>query len=380
MSKNKYGDINELLTPVHVEAESLSTRKRRPSPAIGAIHGNRSVTTVTDVLKAEKQAIRLELETTRNKFEKEKSELLNQLDEIKVDSKKTAINLTMPISKEVVTFKLERIDPSLIDVSKENERIQEFLDEVSLQDILPSIAINGQQKPGTVRPKNGRYELIEGSRRLAAVKLAGHDYLALVGDVPNEDVRELSVIENKHKDVSYYEKAKAYERQISNGEHKNWKQLGIAKGISTSHIARYKACAELDEIFVKVLSSPSDMPIIYGETITKYIKKDRDAVYLEAERLLKERNGSNSATGRSISTDEIIKAFKQVTFKKEDGPTPKKPVSYLSKDGKVSLKHSLTRASGNTKFEISGASDALLEDIKKSLIQALKVEVEGKQT
>ncbi len=112
--------------------------------------------------------------------------------------------MTMPVTQQEVVFELQRIDPSKIDVSPENERIQEFLDEISLRDILPSIRKQGQQFPGTVRPKkDGRFELIEGSRRLKAAVLAKKPYLALVGDVPDADVRELSVIENKHQDVSY---------------------------------------------------------------------------------------------------------------------------------------------------------------------------------
>ncbi len=375
MSKNKYGDIDELLTPVKDSGDTgqSSTRKRRPSPALGAIHGNRAVTTVTDTLKAEKQAIQLELETTRNKFEKEKAELVEKLDIAKSEGERAAVNLEMPVSKKTITFKLERIDPSLIDVSPENERIQGFLDEVSLHDILSSITIHGQQKPGTVRPKNGRYELIEGSRRLAAVKLAGHQYLALVGEVPDEDIRELSVIENKHKDVSYYEKAKAYERQIANGEFKNWTLLGQEMGISSSHISRYRACAELDELFVKILTSPSDMPLIYGENIAQFLKKDKESVYKKARELIAERSQ------KKFSADQILKALKSAIATKVVKPKAKKPIVYSSKDGNVILKHSITRAEGNTKFEISGVSDETLEKIRGYLIQVLNVqEGEGK--
>lgn len=221
MAKDKYGNIDEMLSGADTDelVDITPKRNRRPSPALGVMTGDNRPTSITDGLKAEKQKAEKALEEAQLNFEKEKADLLQALEEVKnSDSEGAPIVLTMPVTKQEITFELRRIDPSLIDVSPENERIQEFLDEISLQDILPSIKKHSQQKPGTVRPKkDGRFELIEGSRRLASVKLAKQEYLALVGDVPDADVRELSIIENKHQDVSPYEKAKTYQKQIERG-------------------------------------------------------------------------------------------------------------------------------------------------------------------
>ena len=278
----------------------------------------------------------------------------------------------MPVTKQEVIFELKHVDPSLIDVSPENERIQGFLDEISLQDILPSIKKHRQQKPGTLRPKQGgRFELIEGSRRLAAVKLANHQYLALVGDVPDADVRELGIIENKHQDVSPYEKAKAYQRQIENGEYENWTQLGAARGISSSHISRYRACVELDELFVRILPSPSDMPLSYGETIAQLKKKGEDDLKSKAGELLQNRKTAIADKLEVPDAEEVVKLLKSAVRAKSETPKAWKPVIYKSKDGKV-LKHSVTNR-GSTKFEISGVDEGQLEKILAFLTSTMKV-------
>lgn len=376
MANDKYGNIDELLSGAEsdVKEDNPPRRSRRPSPALGVMTGDKRPTSVTDGLKADKQKAEKALEEAQQKFEMEKADLLKALEEAKNSGSEGApIVLTMPVTKQEVTFELRRVDTSLIDVSPENERIQEFLDEISLQDILPSIKKHGQQKPGTLRPTNdGRFELIEGSRRLAAVKLAKQEYLALVGDVPDADVRELGIIENKHQDVSPYEKAKAYQKQIERGEYENWTQLGAAKGISSSHISRYRTCVELDEVFVRILPSPSDMPLSYGETIAQLKKKGEGALIGKAHELLDMRKTALSEKTELPDVDEVIKILKSAVRTKVEEPKTWKPVVYKSKDGKT-LKHSVTNM-GATKFEITGVDDSQLEKILSFLTTTLKVD------
>jgi len=381
MSKDKYHNIDDLMnntgsdTAEKTREDKPPVRQKRPSPALGAATGvtkkpTRSIDAVKE--KAEK-----ELQEVTERFEAEKKDLLTQLEQAQsraAEGDTAPIILTMPVTKQEVTFELKTIDPSLIDVSPENERIQELLDEISLQDILPSIRKHGQQKPGTVRPKgDGRYELIEGSRRKAAVSLAGKQYLALVGDVPDADVRELSVIENKHKDVSPYEKAMAYQKQIENEEYENWTQLGAAKGISSSHISRYRACVQLDEKYVRILPSPSDMPLSYGETISGLLKKGKAFLDEKVDDLLELRSKSLTDDVELLDMEQIIKELKSSVRTKSDTPTTKKPVAYKSKDGKLNMKHSISN-SGSTKFELQGVPADKLNKIKDYLINTLKLE------
>lgn len=369
MSKEKYFDIDSMIGDEQEQKNTTSTRKRRPSPALGALTGNTTATTVTDELKKQNTVISDAL----LKSEKKTAQLEEELDTLlEKQGGLTSLRFQMPVTKQTVDFELQHIDPKLIDISPENERIQNLLDEISLQDILPSIKSHGQQTPGTVRPiENGRYELIEGSRRLAAVKLAGQDYLARVGDVPDADVRELSLIENKKSDVSPYEKAKAYKRQIDNGEYSNWSQLAVSKSISSSHISRYKACAELNELYVKILRTPAEMPLSYGETIKQLINKDEDSLAEKANELLKLRESSITDIESYFDVEDIIKQLKSSVRKKPlDRPVIGKPVIYKSSDKSISLKHTVTNK-GAVKLEITGLSedkvDSLMAQIQKSL-------------
>ena len=374
---NKYGDINELL-PGDDDASDQppSTRKRRrSSPALDAMQGKRQAISVTESLKEDKARAERALEEATDKFEKEKEALVSQLESKTAGGNGKPIVLTMPVTQQEVVFDLQRIDPSKIDVSPENERIQEFLDEISLSDILPSIKKNGQQFPGTVRPsKGGRFELIEGSRRLKSAILAKKDFLALVGDVADADIRELSIIENKHQDVSFYEKAKAWERQIENGEYKSWHQLGAVKGMSSSNMNRYKACAELHEDFVRILPSPSDMPLVYGELIAKLKKKEEKSLNAKVQGLLDRRKQSLKGGSELLGVEDVIKELKSAVRVKQAKPTAKKPVIYQSKEGGRIVKHTVS-SKGTNKFEIDGVGDDEVKEIVETLIKKLGVEM-----
>lgn len=110
------------------------------------------------------------------------------------------------------------------------------------------------------------------------------------------------------------------------------------------------------------------MPHIYGEYIAQFLKKDNEAVYKKAEELVAEKSQEK------FSADQILKALKSAIATKVVKPKAKKPIVYSNKDGNVILKHSITRAEGNTKFEISGVSDETLEKIRGYLIQVLNVQ------
>ncbi len=385
--EDKYGSI-EALTGGGNEVGESTTRRRRKPTAISALENKSSTGSMLDKLNQEKMQLQEEVQALKQKgekadeLEKEISHLRSTFEEEmgrlvaeqKSGGEATPIKLTMPITQQQVAFELMTIDPSLIDVSEENERIQKYLDAISLNDILPSIRKHGQQKPGMLRARaDGRYELIEGSRRLAAVTmLAKEPYLALVGDVPDADVRELSLIENRHRDVSPYEKAKSYARRIAQGEYKNWEQLGAAHGISDSHINRYKKAAELDDVFITILPSPSDMTLAYAEDISKLLAKDdnKGKLVKEAKNLYELRQRALKEGTDSLDYDSVFRVLKSAIRKKIQNPTKKRPVKYASKDGQTTLKHAVTN-SGHVKFEIGGASEEdinrILEQLKKTL-------------
>ena len=231
--------------------------------------------TIKDLRKkaeaANDQVVRLQ-----KQHDEEKQQFLDKLKDSKGRAGEAPhLKLVMPITKQEISFELLNIDPSLVDISPENERDQEFLDEIALRDLIPDIKKHGQTKPGLVRPiGNGRFELIEGSRRRRTQEILGNKFQAFSGDVPDADVRVLSVSENIKKDVSPYEKGVAYKKQMTKGEFESWAELAAVKGISTSQASRLKMLADLSPRFVKILPTPSSMSTKYGELISSLRKKN----------------------------------------------------------------------------------------------------------
>lgn len=399
--KKKYVDadafLDELDTDVaEEEAESRSAaRLQKPSPAFSTLSGSNKVVSgvklerlksqeAIEKVRAEAQeeiqaakeealAAKTETEALKAQLETEKQTFVEKLESLESGvGGASVLELTMPVTKQLVTFRLEEIDPKLIDISPENEREQEFLDEVSLRDILPDIKKYGQQKPGTVRPKKGgRFELIEGSRRRKSCEIAGVKFKAFVGDVPDADVRVLSVSENIKKDVSPYEKGVAYKKQIDAAEYENWTQLAAAKGISTSHASRLKALAELPVRFIKILPTPSAMSTKYGEEIGSLMKKDEAALDEKVEELLEMRDSVSSPKDYP-DYEEIVKALKSAVRSKIKKPKQNEPQVYESKCGEYFLKHSVTNK-GATKFELDGVSDQQVAKIVKVIGKELKL-------
>ena len=86
-------------------------------------------------------------------------------------------------------------------------------DESGLAELAASIRSSGIVQPILVRPLAGRFQLIAGERRWRAAKLAGTDRIpALVRDVPDEQMLEVSLIENlQREDLNPIEQARAYQ-------------------------------------------------------------------------------------------------------------------------------------------------------------------------
>ncbi|MBB3048885.1 ParB family chromosome partitioning protein [Litorivivens lipolytica] len=296
-----------------------------------------------------------------------------------LEGKADSISLTMPVTKLDVRLQLQKIPTELIDVSPENERDQELLDEAAVADILPSFQKNGQQQPGTVRPtKGGRFELIEGSRRLFCAKTCGVDYIALVGDIPDADVRVLSRTENVHKPPSAFERARSYQRDIDMGLFKTWEQLAAAEGLNKSTVSRYKALVEIDRQFVKAFPDPNSLSTTIAEWIRKVQNSDevkRKALLDEAASLVQDKQqrvarGEDPLDGRAVLS-RLRKAVRAAGAISQ--PTKKKPVVYRSKDGSVELKHSLSRDGLATKIEFKGVDAAVTQAVVERLIRELKL-------
>lgn len=131
---------------------------------------------------------------------------------------------------------------SEIDESPSNPR--KHFDPERLNELAASIKEKGVQQAIKVRPKGKRFEIIFGSRRFRATKIAGLPTIpAHVEDLADDEVRELQLTENaQREDVHPLDEADAY-RELHEKHGRTVDQLAARVGKSKSHVyARLKLC------------------------------------------------------------------------------------------------------------------------------------------
>lgn len=103
---------------------------------------------------------------------------------------------------------LKRLSVDLIDPSPYQPRLVAALNLNELQELADNIRQHGQINPIVVRPKNGRYELIGGERRLQAIRdvLKLKDIDCLIKDLSDEKAALTALVDNINRaDLSDYE-------------------------------------------------------------------------------------------------------------------------------------------------------------------------------
>jgi ParB family chromosome partitioning protein len=116
-------------------------------------------------------------------------------------------------------------------------KIREYTFGKKSKELVASIKEKGVIQPIIVRPKDGRYELVAGQRRLLAAKEAGLTSVpAIVKEVKEEEGLEIALIENiQREELNPIEEAEAYKRLIEFGL--TQEEIGKRVGKSRSTIA-----------------------------------------------------------------------------------------------------------------------------------------------
>lgn len=117
-----------------------------------------------------------------------------------------------------VSERFETIPLGAIAESKTNPR--KTFDKARLQELADSIAAKGVVQPIVVRAKGkAKYEIVAGSRRFRASKLAGVDTIpAMIRDLTDDEVLEIQIIENaQREDIDPYEEALGYKALLDRG-------------------------------------------------------------------------------------------------------------------------------------------------------------------
>ncbi|GAA4649315.1 hypothetical protein GCM10023116_15890 [Kistimonas scapharcae] len=221
-----------------------------------------------------------------------------------------SVEFEMPISKQKVRFKLLEIEPEQIFVSSVNQRDQSLLSEISVSDIFESIKMHGQTEPGMARPtKDGRYELIMGSRRLFCVRSLGRKYKALVGEVPDIDIQELSNTENAQNPISLYELGCYWSRLLGDGVYSSQRSLAEELGVNLSKVNRgLQLFEKVNKVVIKAFPKPTDISRSVAEWLIKQTnnKDSEKALIGKCEQLL-ELKAEAAAGGRPYYDEENVR-------------------------------------------------------------------------
>nr|AHH29567.1 RepB [Rhizobium mesoamericanum CCGE 501] len=102
------------------------------------------------------------------------------------------------------------VDPDDVAPSSIPDRFDGAYDEAAIEEIATSIKERGQIVPGLIRPHNGDglpYQIVFGRRRLAAVKMLGLKFRAIVRELSDEEAIVFQGEENANRnDLSFIEK------------------------------------------------------------------------------------------------------------------------------------------------------------------------------
>ncbi len=212
-----------------------------------------------------------------------------------------------------------------------------------LKELANSIRESGLLQPILVRPgqRKDSYEIVAGERRWRAAQKAGlHEVPVVVRDLDNQDVLQISIIENvQREDLTPVEEAQGYSRLINDFGHK---QEEVAKlvGKSRSHIANLVRLLTLPKDVIRLLDERkltmgharaligSDDPSALAKRILREALNVRDIEALAGSKKRTAKSGKKSAAVKDADTRALEKSLGQSLGLKVD-------IQHKGKGGKL---------------------------------------------
>jgi ParB family chromosome partitioning protein len=274
--------------------------------------------------------------------------------------------ITLPVCGRNVRFTLETIPGDKIEseskVWANNERDQSLLTEESLDDLVPSFLVSGQQNPAFGRKVADVIEIADGSRRRMTSILTACDFRVLVGDLDDEQMDSLSKLGNDYRPTSAYERGHRYIKRLNNEFSGNISALSEAENISRKIISRCMNTAKLPRELMALFSHPGELSARSGDALSKIFASHEAELLTYIERL-----SQRKATGEKLDADEIINELNAV--KATSGSTRSQTTKRQYAPGAIS------RVKGN-QFILSLDTSVLPEDVVER-IEAVLLELES---
>lgn len=216
--------------------------------------------------------------------------------------------ITLPICGRDVKFVLETIPGNVVEKATKvwagNERLQDFLNEDSLDDLIPSFLLTGQQHPAFGRKVADGIEIADGSRRRMTAILTSSEYRILVGDLDDEQMDSLCKLGNDYRPTSAYERGNRYTFRLKNEFNGNISALAEAENISRKIITRCINTAKLPRDLIALFSHPGELSARTGDNLNRLFNDNEALLVSTTDELLKKRQN-----GIVFETEEIIEAL-----------------------------------------------------------------------
>lgn len=219
--------------------------------------------------------------------------------------------ITLPVCGRDVKFVLETITgPKIAEMTQVwegNERDQDLLNEESLDDLIPSFLLTGQQNPAFGRKIDGLIEVADGSRRRMAAILTASEYRILIGDLDDEQMDSLCKLGNDYRPTSAYERGNRYQRRLDSEFKGNISALAEAENISRKVISRCLYTARLPKNIIALFSHPGELSARAGEQFYRNFLGNEQLMLAHAKTLEEKKKA-----GAIFEPDELMESFRDV--------------------------------------------------------------------
>ena len=229
------------------------------------------------------------------------------------------------VNDKKVEFRLVEIAPSDVlektTVTKENQRDQRFVNELSVKELTVRIREKGQVYPaiGQIGPE-GNIEIIDGSQRRMACYLAGKPFSIYVceGRIDHATASQLSNDTNLFKPLSLIERGMEWKKLLDNKIYKNASALAKESGINVATVSIGLKAAALPPWIISLIPSPSDLgkdliskldkslrPLTQPQLLTKMEDCESAIRFLDSEI----SESSNAQSANSLVINALIEVF-----------------------------------------------------------------------
>jgi ParB family chromosome partitioning protein len=214
-------------------------------------------------------------------------------------------SIVIPVCGRDVKFTLETVPGNSVESATRvwagNERDQDLLTEESLDDLIPSFLLTGQQNPAFGRRVAEGIEVADGSRRRKTAILTSSAYRVLVGDLDDEQMDALCKLGNDYRPTSAYERGKRYAARLTQEFGGNISALAEAENISRKIISRCMNTAKLPKELIALFSHPGELSARAGEALHKSFSEKEDLLMQQVRQL-----ADRKTAGVIFEADEVI--------------------------------------------------------------------------